>query len=103
MRCWKPDISACSCQLLPLHSPNSSWPLKTDTATKTSRRWLEGRARTATQQCREIQGAADEFPTGTTVQSCCAILFHCAHSVSVRNFGDAGTKAQSTAGAWSHA
>src|SRR6266567_4109872 len=103
MRCRKRGMWVCNSQLLPLHSPNSSGPLMTDKVNKISPPWSDGRARAA-QQRRAIQGAADEFPTATTVQFRRAILFHRAHSLSDHDFGVAtGTKAQSTAGARSHA
>src|SRR6266496_3900140 len=95
MRCRKPGMSACSCQLLPLHSPSSSGPLKKDKAKKISPPWHKGRTRAA-RLSRRIQGAADEFPQ-TTVEFGHALLFHRARSVSDRDFGAGpGTKTQST-------
>src|SRR5947208_16798956 len=100
MRCRKPGMWACSSQPLPLHSPNSSGPLMPDKVKKISPLWSGGQAHTA-QQRRAIQGAADEFPAATTVEFRRAVLFH---SVYDRDFGGAaGTKAQSTACAWSNA
>src|SRR5436309_4721152 len=97
MHCRKPGMWACSSQLLPLHSSNSSGPLKPDKVKKILPLWPDDQAHTA-QQRRPIQGATDEFPTATTLEVRHAILFHRSHFLSDRDFGVAtGTQAQSTA------